>query len=88
MSNIRQSDVKNHLSPQFRTKIHLCEPESRADASNFSVAEPNAIKANPSNFAEDFVAEHSFSGAGFEQGNHLIGFIGPQASAASKSVQQ
>lgn len=26
MSNTRKSDVKNHLSPRFRPKIHLCQP--------------------------------------------------------------
>jgi len=29
MSITRKSDVKNHLSPRFHTKIHLCEPDSR-----------------------------------------------------------
>ena len=87
MSLIRQSDVKNHLSPRYRTKIHLCEPESQPDATGFSVAEPDAIQANPSNFAEDFVAEHSSSGAALAPGNPLIGSIGPQAPATSKSVQ-
>ena len=36
MSIIRKSDVKNHLSPRFRTQIHLCEPESLPDATGFS----------------------------------------------------
>lgn len=26
MSLHKQSDVKNHLSPRYRTKIHLCKP--------------------------------------------------------------
>ena len=29
MSISRKSDVKNHLSPRFHTKIHLCEADSR-----------------------------------------------------------
>jgi len=47
MSNVRQSDVKNHLSPRFRTKIHLCEPNTQSDAAGvsqeeFAGAEPKA----------------------------------------------
>ncbi len=87
MSLIKKSDVKNHLSPRFRTKIHLCPPVSQPDATGFSVAEPDAIKANPSIFAEDFVAEHSSPGTDLAQGNPLIGSLGPQAPAVSKSVQ-
>jgi len=45
MSLIKQSDVKNHLSPRFRTKIHLRQPESQPDATGFSAAEPDAINA-------------------------------------------
>ena len=41
MSNIRKSDVKNHLSPQFRTKIDLCQP----DATGFSNQEPTDAEA-------------------------------------------
>lgn len=78
---------KNHLSPRFRTKIHLCEPASQPDATGFSTAEPDAITANPSHFAKDFIAEHSSSGTVLAQDNPLIGSIGPQALAKSKSVQ-
>lgn len=49
MSNIKQSDVKNHLSPRFRTQIHLCPPETEPDATGFSGEEPTGAepKANP-----------------------------------------
>ena len=87
MSLIKKSDVKNHLSPRFRTKIHLCQPESQPDATGFSVAEPDAIKADPSGFAEDFVAEHSSSGVALAPADPLTGSIRPQAPAVSKSVQ-
>lgn len=91
MSNIRQSDVKNHLSLRFRTKIHLCEPVSQPDATGFSGADPDAIAANPSGFSEDFVREHSSSSAIIEQdnsqGNPSLGSIGSQAPATSKSVK-
>lgn len=58
MSNIRQSDVKNHLSPRFRAKIHLCQPESQPDATGFPYEEPasadpveNDSVENPLNFS-------------------------------------
>ncbi|MFZ0393889.1 MAG: hypothetical protein WCF17_01200 [Terracidiphilus sp.] len=87
MSLITQSDVKNHLSPRYRTKIHLCEPESQPDATGFSVGEPDAIQANPLSFAEDFIAEHSPSCAALAPDKPLVGSIGPQAPATSRSVQ-
>jgi hypothetical protein len=40
MSNIRQSDVKKHLSPRFNTKIHLCQPGTLPDATGFAGEEP------------------------------------------------
>lgn len=57
-----QSDVKNHLSPRFRTKIHRCEPMSQPDATGFSGAEPDATRADQSVFSDDFVVEHSSPG--------------------------
>jgi hypothetical protein len=42
MSLIKKSDVKNHLSPQFRTKINPCEPVSQPDTTGYSVAETDA----------------------------------------------
>ena len=84
MSLIKQSDVKNHLSPQFRTEIHLCQPESPPVATGYSVAEPDA---NPLSFAEDFLGEHSFSSAALIQSNPVICSIGAQPPAAPKSVQ-
>ena len=87
MSQIRQSDVKNHLSPRFRTKIHLCDPASQPDATGYSVAEPDAIKTDPSTFAQDFVAEHSLSGAAAAPGDHLPGSFRPEAPAVSKSAR-
>lgn len=86
MSNIRQSDVKNHLSPRFRTKIHLCQPGSQPDATGYSVAEPDAIETNPSNFSEDFVAEHSSSGAAVAAADRVTGSSGPQTSTTPKSA--
>ncbi|MGA3035142.1 MAG: hypothetical protein ABSD70_17785 [Terracidiphilus sp.] len=58
MSIIKESDVKNHLSPQFHTKIHLCQPETQPDATGFSSEEPATADAmendsvkNPPNLA-------------------------------------
>jgi len=87
MSQIRQSDVKNHLSPRFRTTIHLCEPVSQPDATGYSVPEPDAIKANPSTFAQDFVAEHSLSGAAAAPAGPVTGSIRLHVPTASKSAQ-
>lgn len=61
MNLIKKCDVKNHPSPSHRTKIHLCPPLSGPDATAYSVAEPDASKADPSGFAEDSAAEHSSS---------------------------
>jgi len=87
MSLIEKNDVKNHLSPRFRTKIHLCEPESQPDATGCSVAEPNAIKANASSFTEDFVAEHSSSRVAVVPIDSEAGSSSQQAPTISKSVQ-
>jgi len=81
MSLIKQPDAKNHLSPSFRTQIHLVPPVSQPDATGYSVAEPDTTKPNPSDIAEEFVAEHLSSGSSLAQS------LSPQESAASKSVQ-
>jgi len=87
MSLIKKSDVKNHLSPQFRTKIHLCEPVSPPDAIGCAVPETGAIEAISANFAEDFVTEHSSSSAVLAPSDPVTGGIGPQAAPALKSAQ-
>jgi hypothetical protein len=87
MSLIKQSDVKNHLSPHFRTKIHLCDPVSQPDATGYSVPETDAIKANASDFAKDFVAEHSAFGVAVATPGPVTGSVGPQAPKVSKSAQ-
>ena len=47
MSNIKKTDVKNHLSPRFRTKLHLCQPQTQPDAPGFLGVEPAG--ADPAN---------------------------------------
>jgi hypothetical protein len=86
MSNIRQSDVKNHLSPRFRAKIHLCDPVSQPDATGFSGAEPDAT-AIPSGFAKDFLAEHSSPGAAVVSAGKSAISTEPQTATKSKSAQ-
>ena len=61
MSLLKKSDVKNHLSPHFRTKLYLCPPESQPDATGFPLAEPDIADRSLTAFAVDFIAEHSFS---------------------------
>ena len=86
MSLIKKSDAENHLSPQVCSKIHLCEPVSQPDATGYSVAEPDIIKANPSNFTADFVAEHSSLRVAATPGGHLPGSFHPETPTVSKSV--
>jgi hypothetical protein len=86
MSNIRRSDVKNHLSPRFRTKTHLSEPVSQPDATGFSGIELETVKATRSNFDADFIAEHS-SGVAVAPAEPVTGSIRPQAPTVSKSAR-
>jgi hypothetical protein len=79
-----QSDGKNHLPPGFHTKIHLCDPVSQPDATGYSVSEPDAIKADSSTFARDFVAEHSSSDAAADP---VTGSIRIHVAVASKNAQ-
>lgn len=60
MSLHTQGDISNNLSPRYPSQIYLYTPVS--DAIGLSVAEPDAIKAVPLGFTEDFLAEHSSSG--------------------------
>jgi hypothetical protein len=87
MSLIKQSDVKNHLSPRFRTKIHLRQPESQPNATGFSAAEPDAINATESAFTEDFVAEHSSPLIAAAPGAHLPGSFRPETPKVAKSAR-
>jgi hypothetical protein len=87
MSNIRQSDVKNHLSARVRTKIHLCEPMSQPDATGFSGIEPQATKAETSAFADDFVVEHSSLGSIPVPDDRASDSVRPLAGSGSKRAQ-
>ena len=87
MSQISQSDVKDHLSLRFRTKIHLCDPVSQPDATGYSVPETDDIKAAPSTFAQDFVVEHSLSGATTAPVDRVAGSIRLLVPTPSESPQ-
>ncbi len=87
MSLIRQSDVKDHLSPRDHTQIHLCPPESQPDATGFSGAEPDVIKENPATFSKDFTAEHSSIAKPAASADLLTGCTHPRVPVASKSAQ-
>jgi hypothetical protein len=84
VSTIKKSDVKNHLSPGFRTKIHVCPTVSQPYATDYSVAEPGAVQAGPSDFAKDFLAEHSSSGAAVATAKPVTGSIVDQAPTVLK----
>lgn len=62
MSNIRQSDVKNHLSPRYRTQIHLCQPESLPDATGFSDQELPGAEPTPNDSMQDALGLSSTGG--------------------------
>jgi hypothetical protein len=87
MSQITQSDEKNHLPPRFHTKIHLCDPISKDDAAACSVPEANATKADPAIFAQDLVAEHSLSGTVVASADPVTGSMRIHALMPSKSAQ-
>ena len=87
MSLIKQSDAENLPSPQICSKIHLCAPVSQPDATGYSVPEADAGKAEPPNFVQDFVAEHSSSDAAAKPGDHLPGSFRPEVPKVSKSAQ-
>ncbi len=87
MSNMQKSDVKNHLSPRFQTKIHLVPAVSLPDATGISSAESGADQPDSSGFARDFLADHSTSGATPTTGKPLPDPISSQLPAAAKSAR-
>jgi len=87
MSLIKKSDVKNHLSPRHRTKIHLCEPVDQVAAIDYAVAAPDATTAELSPFANDYSTEHTISGVASTPTANLTSPTLPRAPERSKSVQ-
>ncbi len=87
MSIIDRTDVKDHMRPPFLAKIHLCPPKSQLDAAGFSEAEPSTMNATQSEFASDFVAEHSSSSSPSADGRPLRGSFHPETPTAPKSAK-
>jgi hypothetical protein len=87
MSFVKRSDVKKPLSLNFRTKIHLCAPESQPDATGFSGAESDTNKSNLSSFTADFIAEHSSPRVAPTPTDNLPGSFQPEVPKVSKSAQ-
>jgi hypothetical protein len=80
-------DVKKHLSSRHYRDIYLCEPVSQPDATGYSVAEAEAITANPPAFADDYSAEHTIDAVAATPTAHSNGPTDPQAPKTSKSAQ-
>jgi len=87
MSVIKRSDVKNHFSPRYLRELHLSQPAGQPDTAGVSVAEPDAIKANPKGFAQDFLVEHFSSNISFVPSQHSTASIDAQAPKVPKSSQ-
>jgi hypothetical protein len=85
MSLVTRSDVNNHPSLNFRTKIHFCARESQPDATGFSEAESDTNTGNPSSFTADFVTEHSAPGVAVST-DHLPGSFRAEVPKVSKSA--
>jgi hypothetical protein len=81
MSLIKKSDVKNHLSSRHNNHIHIA-PASQPDATGFSGTNQAPIEANGSVFAQDFIADHTTSGAIVTPADEFAGSLKPQAPAA------
>lgn len=86
MSLVKKSDVKNHLSAQFRKAIHLSYPDSQPDATGFSGAGSISIPASPSTFAEDLNEEHSATGKSIGQADRVIDSASTRPQAVTKSA--
>jgi len=84
----RKSDVKNHLSVRHNKENHLGRPVSQPDEQVIAPVEPDLIKANSSNFAEDFNGEHSWSGRFITSNDGLTLSIDPQPPLPPRRVQE
>jgi len=84
----RKSDVKNHLSVRHHKVNHLDHPLGQPDEQVIAPVEPGAIKANSSDFAEDFNLEHSSHGHSIASKDGLTLSICPQPTLPPRSVQE
>lgn len=88
MSITEKSDVKNHLSPRYRMKIHLCDPASQPDATGYSVTESDAIGAGTSPTAKHDSAERTIAVMPSTPTGNSTCCTDTQVSEASNSAQQ
>lgn len=88
MSITEKSDVKNDLSPRYRTKIHLCDPASQPDATGYSVTESDAIRADTSPSAKHDSAEQTIAVMTPTSTDNSTGCTDAQVSETSNSAQQ
>jgi len=72
MSLIRQSDVKNHLSTRWRKGRRPFPFESQPEPAGLPEAETVIIVAERSEFAQDFLGEHSSLGIHIVPGAHPV----------------
>jgi hypothetical protein len=84
---MRQSDVKNRLSQRCDATRDLRDPVSESDITGPSLPKPDAVKADRSTFAQDFVTEHSSPGATVAPAHLFTGSDRLDAASASKSAQ-
>lgn len=84
----KRSDVKNHLSARHHKINHENRPLSQSDAPVIAPVEPDAIKANPSDFAEDFNSVQSSSSPSIASIDGPTSSVDPQAHLPSRSVRE
>jgi hypothetical protein len=77
MSLIQKSKVNHQLSARSRTKVPPCPPIRQPNAPDSRVVEAVAAKADAMSFAEDFFAEHSFSGVAIAPAHQVGDSIRP-----------
>lgn len=77
---------KPSIFPYDSTGIHLCGPSSEPDATRFSEVEQAPMETSPSQFAADFVLEHSSMTKPIRSGDDSI-HISTRMPRPSKSAQ-
>jgi hypothetical protein len=80
MSIIAKTDRERH-----RKDINLCRPTSQPEATGFPLAEPEAIRPNPSTFSDDYSGEHAIPGKSGVPTANSAGFTGPLAHTVTKA---
>lgn len=84
----KRSDVKNHLSARHHKKNDENRPLSQPDAPVIAPVEPDAIKANSSDPAEDFNSVQSSSSPSIASNDGSTSAVDPQVLLPSRSVRE